>query len=212
MQEQLVQIPIEDKILEGNLTIPVGTKGIVLFAHGSGSSRFSPRNKFVSQYFNNEGLATLLFDLLTPEEEQLDEVNREFRFDIPLLTERLVTSTHWIKEYEKTKHLKIGYFGSSTGAASALIASTKIEINAIVSRGGRVDLAQDYLEKIIAPTLFIVGGKDEEVLALNKKAFEKLNHIKEIAVIPNASHLFEEPGKLEDVAKIAAGWFTVYLH
>ncbi len=198
-----------DKIkLSGILNIPKEAKAIVIFAHGSGSSRFSPRNNYVAQVLNNSNIATLLFDLLTEEEDE----NYENRFNIELLAKRLIDVTKWIEKYPETKGLKIGYFGSSTGAAAALLAETKIgNIYAIVSRGGRPDLVLSHLQKVKAPTLLIIGEKDEIVIKLNRLAYEYLKSEKEIVIIPGASHLFEEPGKLEEVAKLASEWFIKHL-
>lgn len=198
-----------DKIkLNGILNIPKEAKAIIIFAHGSGSSRFSPRNNYVARVLNNSNLATLLFDLLTEEEDR----NYENRFNIELLAKRLIDVTKWIEKYPETKGLKIGYFGSSTGAAAALLAETKIEnIYAIVSRGGRPDLVLSHLPKVKAPTLLIIGEKDEIVIKLNKLAYEYLKNEKEIVIIPGASHLFEEPGKLEEVARLASKWFIKHI-
>ena len=209
-QEQLVDIQINRITLEGNLTIPQNSHSIVLFVHGSGSSRFSPRNKFVAAEINKVGIATLLFDLLTKEEELIDINTAEFRFDINLLAERLIKATEWVSTNPETKNLKIGYFGSSTGAAAALIAAAKLPQStfAVVSRGGRPDLAEtDILEIVKAPTLLLVGGDDKEVIELNDKALHHLNNKSKLEIIPGATHLFEEPGKLEEVSFLAARWF-----
>ena len=207
-EEKEVKIPINSIKLDGILGIPKNAKGIVIFAHGSGSSRFSPRNNFVARELRKVGLATLLFDLLTEEEDLI----YENRFNINLLAERLITVTKWVKANDEIKNLKIGYFGASTGAAAALQASTKIEdIKAIVSRGGRPDLVLDYLPKVKAATLLIVGELDEYVIELNKIAYEKLKAEKELIIIPGASHLFEEPGKLEEVSRLAKDWFLKFL-
>ncbi len=208
----------EQNILEGDLTIPnntIDSKGIVIFAHGSGSSRHSPRNQFVAQVLNNAGIATLLIDLLTREEEKIDDMTREHRFNIKLLSRRLLTSTDWVLRYPKVRNLSIGYFGASTGAAAALVAASERPntINAIVSRGGRPDLAgQEVLNHIDAPTLLIVGENDKQVIQLNEKALEQLIRIekKKLVIIPRATHLFEEPGMLEEVAKYASGWFDCF--
>jgi len=203
-----VKIPINSIKLDGILGIPKNAKGIVIFAHGSGSSRFSPRNNFVARELRKAGLATLLFDLLTEKEDLI----YENRFNINLLAERLITVTKWVKANDETKNLKIGYFGASTGAAAALQASTKIEdIKAIVSRGGRPDLVLNYIPKVKAATLLIVGELDEYVIELNKIAYEKLKAEKELIIIPGASHLFEEPGKLEEVSRLAKDWFLKFL-
>lgn len=207
--EQIVQITIDSITLEGALTIPDQARGIILFAHGSGSSRFSPRNILVAKELQEAGLATLLIDLLTEDEDEI----YENRFDIDLITQRLIDVTSWIQKQPDTKRLKIGYFGASTGAAAALKASAKLgpKICAVVSRGGRPDLANEVLSQVKAPTLLIVGGDDLEVIELNKEAYEKLKCVKEFEIIPGATHLFEEPGKLEWVAKYAADWFDKYL-
>ncbi len=199
--------------LGGNLTIPAESNAIVLFVHGSGSSRFSSRNRFVAKTLNDAGLATLLFDLLTAEEEEVDQYTREYRFDIPLLSRRLVNAIDWTKNFESTQALRIGLFGSSTGAAAALIGSTKRpkEVGAVVSRGGRPDLAGDALPNVRAPTLLIVGGDDSVVIQLNEEASKLLNVEQQIEIIPGATHLFEEPGKLEQVAKLASNWFVKHL-
>ncbi|MEM1575471.1 MAG: alpha/beta family hydrolase [Nitrososphaerota archaeon] len=207
-EEKEVKIQINSINLDGILGIPENAKGIVIFAHGSGSSRFSPRNNFVARELRKVGLATLLFDLLTEEEDLI----YENRFNIDLLADRLIAVTEWVKSNNETKNLKIGYFGASTGAAAALQASTKIEdIKAIVSRGGRPDLVLDYLPKVKAATLLIVGELDEYVIELNKIAYKKLKVEKELKIIPGASHLFEEPGKLEEVSQLAKEWFLKYL-
>ncbi len=210
--ESLVKIPAGKIILEGNLNIPKNAKGIVLFAHGSGSSRFSPRNKYVADVLNKANIATLLIDLLTKEEEKIDDVTAHLRFDIDLLSERLIYATDWLKKNPDTTNLKIGYFGASTGAAAALVAAAKLQsVYAIVSRGGRPDLARDYLENVKAPTLLIVGGNDTIVIDLNKEAMKKLSIENKLEIVKGASHLFEEPGALEKVAKLAAYWFKKYL-
>jgi putative phosphoribosyl transferase len=199
--------------IEGNLVVPLGAKGVVLFAHGSGSGRFSPRNQYVAKVLNKAGIATLLIDLLTEEEEEIDARTGQFRFDIALLSQRLITATEWLKKNPATKNLTFGYFGASTGAAAALIAATRFpdEIKAVVSRGGRPDLALEHLQRVKAPTLFIVGGKDAVVLDLNKKAMEHLSVEKKLEIVPGASHLFEEPGKLEEVAKLSTNWLLAHL-
>jgi alpha-beta hydrolase superfamily lysophospholipase len=204
--ENLVHIPVEDVELEGMLDIPVGAEGLVVFAHGSGSSRKSPRNNFVAEVIHERGLGTLLFDLLTEEEDQL----RENRFDIPLLTDRLVAVTEWLGTRNTTRDLNVGYFGSSTGAASALRATARLEdeIDAVVSRGGRVDMASEILDDITVPTLFIVGSADTQVLELNREAYDQLASEKELHVVEGAGHLFEGEGNLEEVADGAADWFA----
>jgi len=208
-----VKIPVGGAIIEGNLVVPPAAKGVVLFAHGSGSSRFSPRNQYVAKVLNKAGLATLLIDLLTKEEEETDMRTGQFRFDIDLLSQRLIAATEWLRKNPITKNLVFGYFGASTGAAAALIAAAKLpaEIKTVVSRGGRPDLALDYLQKVKAPTLLIVGGNDTVVLELNKKAIQRLSVLKKLEIVPGASHLFEEQGKLEEVAKLSVDWFLVHL-
>lgn len=212
LEESLVKIPIGKLNLEGELTIPKNAHGLVLFAHGSGSSRKSPRNRYVAQVLNEAGIATLLFDLLTAEEETVDESTRELRFDIELLAERLEKATDWAVKNSTTKHLNLGYFGASTGAAAALIAETRTShlIRAIVSRGGRPDLAHSHLPKVKAPTLLLVGGFDGVVTELNEKVLSQLRCPKELVIIKGATHLFEEVGTLEEMAEIARDWFLKY--
>lgn len=207
--EQLVAIPADGKTLRGFLNIPEGAGGLVVFAHGSGSSSISPRNSFVAREIQQEGLGTLLFDLLTEKEDE----NYQARFDIDLLVARLGQALDWIKSDRNLKKLSIGLFGSSTGASAALrVAALKESgITAVVSRGGRTDLADSVLSEISAPTLFIVGESDEEVLELNRSSFNLLACQKELSVIEGATHLFEEPGTLEQVAKLAARWFKRHL-
>jgi len=207
--EDLVYIPVDDVELEGMLEIPEGAPGLVVFAHGSGSSRKSPRNNFVAEVIRDRGVGTLLFDLLTEEEDQVYET----RFDISLLTDRLVAVSEWLRERGDTAELAIGYFGSSTGAASALRAAARRPKTtaAVVSRGGRVDLASDVLDEVRAPSLFIVGGADTQVLELNREAFEQLDCEKQLEVIEGAGHLFEGEGELEEVADVAADWFATHL-
>ncbi len=204
-----VRVPAESVTLDGLLGVPPDARGIVLFAHGSGSSRLSPRNTFVAEVLQRAGLATLLMDLLTEEEERVYAT----RFDIELLTRRLVTASRWVSETAATRRLSIGYFGASTGAAAALNAAAVLgrSIQAVVSRGGRPDLADAALPRVQAPTLLIIGGLDEEVLRLNRHAYARLTAKKELAIVPGASHLFEEPGALERVAELAAEWFGRYL-
>jgi len=209
-----IQIPINYITLEGNLTIPEGAKGIVVFAHGSGSSRFSSRNRYVAQELQKEGLGTLLFDLLTAEEERIDMITTHLRFDIDLLADRLVSVTNWLLSNPDTKELVIGYFGASTGAAAALIAAKEHSnvIKAVVSRGGRPDLAEKVLPDVKAPTLLIVGGEDYQVIEMNQWALDQLKiEQKELKIVPRATHLFEEPGTLEEVANLAGEWFRRYL-
>ena len=188
--------------LDGNLNIPEGATALVLFAHGSGSSRHSPRNQFVARTLNNAGLATLLFDLLTPEEEAIDLRTGEHRFNIGLLAERLVHATKWAKQQEQTRDLPIGYFGSSTGGGAALVAAAEIpqNVGAVVSRGGRPDLAGEALPKVQAPTLLIVGGNDDIVIELNELARDRMRCEVKLEIVPGATHLFEEPGALRTVA------------
>lgn len=208
-----VEIRLDLVTLEGNLSIPEGSNGIVLFAHGSGSGRTSPRNHFVAKVLNQNGIATLLFDLLTRDEEEIDEQTMHLRFDIPLLSQRLVQTTDWILNDSKISQLNVGYFGASTGAAAALVgaaARPKI-VKAVVSRGGRPDLAGSNLGSVKCPTLLLVGGYDDVVIDLNKKALSKITSEKKLIIIPEATHLFEEPGKLEQVAKYASNWFVRYL-
>ncbi len=207
--EQLIKIPSDSVSLEGFLTIPKASKAIVVFVHGSGSSRHSPRNNFVAKVLNNAGFATLLFDLLTEEEDLIYET----RFNIPFLTKRIIDVTNWLLKDKKTKLLSMGYFGASTGAAAALIAAAELPliIKAVVSRGGRPDLAMDHLSKVKSPTLLIVGGDDFEVIELNEAAMKKLLAVKKLEVVPNATHLFEESGALEKAANLAAAWFKKYL-
>ncbi len=202
----MVQIPLKSVTLEGDLEIPEHAVGIVIFAHGSGSSRHSPRNKMVAEELNQAGHATLLFDLLTEEEDQ----DGEMRFNIDLLTERLVEVAEFLKTNPKTKSLKLGFFGASTGAAAALKAAAhlKQKASAVVSRGGRADLAGASLPQVIAPTLLIVGGDDTVVIDLNNQAFAELNCEKKLEIIEGASHLFEEPGTLAQVAGLATKWFS----
>jgi putative phosphoribosyl transferase len=196
----------EDVTLEGELAIPERAKGIVLFAHGSGSSRHSPRNQFVARALREAGLGTLLFDLLTAREDAV----YERRFDIDLLAERLVAATTWLKQEPSARALNVGYFGASTGAAAALIAAARAgpAVGAVVSRGGRPDLAEAALARVGAPTLLIVGGLDDVVIDLNRQAYEQLRCEKRIVIVPGATHLFEEPGTLEEVARLAAEWFV----
>jgi len=207
--EQIVQIPVNGITLEGALVIPADSCGIVLFAHGSGSSRHSPRNNFVAQVLQGAGLGTLLLDLLTREED----ASYENRFDIDLLTWRLERATQWMLEQPRGESLDIGYFGASTGAAAALQAAATFgdSIGAVVSRGGRPDLAMAALANVESPTLLIVGGLDYEVLELNRRAYQKLKAEKHLEIVPGATHLFEEPGTLQEVARLAGQWFKRHL-
>lgn len=200
--------------LEGNLVVPPRARGLVLFAHGSGSGRHSPRNRFVARQLNAAGLGTLLVDLLTEEEETVDQCSAHLRFDIGLLADRLVGATDWLEHDPRTQNLSIGYFGASTGGGAALVAAARHpgRIAAVVSRGGRPDLAGPELLAVRAPTLLIVGGDDEPVIHLNQLALEQLGSVvKNLVIVPGASHLFEEPGKLDEVARLAADWFTHHL-
>jgi dienelactone hydrolase len=208
-----VQIPAGRAVFSGNLTIPENALALVLFAHGSGSSRHSPRNQFVARTLNSADLGTLLFDLLTPEEEALDVHTREHRFNIDLLAERLVHATKWARQQEEMRDLRIGYFGSSTGGAAALVAAAELpqDVGAAVSRGGRPDLAGDALPKVQAPTLLIVGGNDDIVIELNEMARDQMRCEVKLEIIPGATHLFEEPGALEQVAKLASDWFVNHI-
>ncbi|HJO01878.1 MAG TPA: dienelactone hydrolase family protein [Candidatus Woesearchaeota archaeon] len=208
-----IEITADKVVLKGNLSIPKNAKAIILFAHGSGSSRFSPRNQYVAQVLYKAGLATLLMDLLTKEEELIDEQTGEIRFNIEFLADRLIGATTWLKKNSEAKKLAVGYFGSSTGAGAALIAAAKYpaDIKTIVSRGGRPDLAMPYLKKVKASVLLIVGGNDIPVIRMNKEAMKHLSIEKKLEIVPGATHLFEEPGKLEEVAKLAAGWFTKHM-
>src|SRR5882724_2229832 len=208
-----VQIPAGSATLDGNLTTVDQTKAFVLFAHGSGSSRHSPRNQFAARTLNEAGLATLLFDLLTPEEESVDLYTREHRFDISLLAERLVYATRWAKKQKQTQDLRVGYFGSSTGGGAALVAAAELpeEVGAVVSRGGRPDLAGQALPKVKAPTLLIVGGEDHVVIELNEQARAQMKCECKIEMVPGATQLFEEPGALDKVAKRASGWFVGHI-
>jgi dienelactone hydrolase len=204
--ESAVTIPVGGVELDGSLSVPADAPGLVVFAHGSGSSRLSPRNNYVAEVIRDRGLGTLLFDLLTEAEDR----SRENRFDIPLLTDRLVAVTEWLWGREPTADRHLGYFGASTGAAAALRAAARfgVDVDAVVSRGGRVDMADDALADVQAPTLFIVGGDDTAVLELNRRAFEDLTCEKDLYVVPGAGHLFEGEGKLEAVADRAADWFA----
>jgi dienelactone hydrolase len=211
--EQPVRIPAGEVVLDGDLSLGERARGAVVFAHGSGSSRFSPRNRHVAARLQAAGLATLLMDLLTREEERVDEVTRELRFDIPLLARRLTAAVDWLADQPETAELPIGAFGASTGAAAALIAAAErpAAVRAVVSRGGRPDLAGDALERVVAPTLLIVGELDPVVLELNRQALARLRGPKALEIVPGATHLFEEPGALEQVARLAADWFGEHL-
>jgi putative phosphoribosyl transferase len=211
--EREILIETGGVLRQATLGLPSGTASIVLFAHGSGSSRHSPRNRYVAQVLQSQGIGTLLFDLLTRDEESIDELRGELRFDIPLLASRLKEVTRWLLERADTQGLQLGYFGASTGAAAALVAAAELPdaIGAIVSRGGRPDLAADSLGLVRAPTLLIVGGDDEPVIGMNRQALAKLGCEKQLVIVPGATHLFEEPGALEEVARLAAEWFRQHL-
>lgn len=208
-----VQVPLDDVALHGDLQSPDNPVGLVIFVHGSGSSRFSPRNRYVAGELNKHGLATLLLDLLTEEEQKIDAETMELRFDIPLLSNRSTLVASWASKDPDLRNLPIGLFGASTGAAAALntAAALKGAIAAVVSRGGRPDLAESALAQVKAPTLLIVGGEDDTVLELNRKSLELLRCTKRLHVVPGATHLFEERGTLEEVAKVAANWFHEHL-
>ncbi len=223
VREREVRIPVESGApiagpprsvqLEGNLTLPEGAKGLVLFAHGSGSSRFSPRNRFVARALQDAGLATLLIDLLNPQEEALDVRTAELRFDIPFLAKRLAEVIDWLEGEPDTRNLAVGLFGASTGGGAALMAAVDRpeRVKAVVSRGGRPDLAAPVLPRVKAPTLLIVGGEDTPVIAMNQEAFDQMSCEKRLWIVPGATHLFEEPGTLEQVAILAADWFRSHL-
>jgi len=213
-RQDTVRIAVEGVMLNGERVLPPGAKGIVLFAHGSGSSRHSPRNQYVARALQDAGVGTLLFDLLTREEEVADERDGHLRFDIPLLARRLAATTRWLSSRAGCEHLGVGYFGASTGGAAALVAAAEMgsAIQAVVSRGGRPDLAGVALPLVVAPTLLIVGGRDDVVLELNEAACEQLRCEKRLVVVPGATHLFGEPGALEQVAQLAADWFRQKLH
>jgi len=211
--QQSVRVPIGPATLEGNLDVPPDASGVVLFAHGSGSSRHSPRNRFVAEMLHARGLATLLVDLLTPEEEVADARRAHLRFDIGLLAERLIRATDWLAEAANTRGLKVGYFGASTGGGAALVAAAERAdaVGAVVSRGGRPDLAGPALPRVKAPTLLIVGGNDVPVIGMNEEALAELRCEKRLEIVPGASHLFEEPGTLDEVASLAGRWFRDHL-
>jgi putative phosphoribosyl transferase len=211
--ERLVRVTVGSTAIEGYLSLPKGADAVVLFAHGSGSSRHSSRNRYVAKVLNKARLATLLIDLLTADEEAIDRHTAHLRFDIGLLAERLVSVTDWLTLYPDTRRLPIGYFGASTGAAAALVAAAERSeaVRAVVSRGGRPDLAGPALARVRAPTLLIVGGNDMEVIRLNRAAFAHLRCIKQLIIIPGATHLFEEPGALDEVARLTGDWFQRYL-
>jgi dienelactone hydrolase len=212
-EERLVRVTVGPVMLEGNLVLPEGAHGVVLFAHGSGSSRHSPRNRHVARLLNEAQLATLLIDLLTPDEEAVDLRTAHLRFDIGLLAERLVGAADWLTQHPDTRELPIGCFGASTGAAAALVAAAERPeaVAAVVSRGGRPDLAGAALGRVRAPTLLIVGGNDFQVIELNRAAFAELRCEKQVLIVPGATHLFEEPGALDEVASRARAWFQRHL-
>lgn len=211
--EREVIMRVDAVNLNGLLTVPAGADGLVLFAHGSGSSRFSPRNRFVAEMLNKAGTGTLLFDLLTTDEEAADAYNRHLRFDIGLLARRLAGAAVLVSEWGDTAGLRIGFFGSSTGGAAALVAAAELgdRVGAVVSRGGRPDLAGPALADAKSPTLLIVGERDETVIELNRQALEQMSCVVDLQIIPNATHLFEEPGTLEQVAGLASEWFLRFL-
>jgi putative phosphoribosyl transferase len=213
MEEQTVRVTAGPVVLEGNLMVPEAASGVALFAHGSGSSRHSPRNRYVARVLNDSGLATLLVDLLTPAEEQVDLRTAHLRFDIGLLAERLAGATCWLAAQPETASLRVGYFGASTGGGAALVAAAEHpeRVEAVVSRGGRPDLAGASLVNVQAPTLLIVGGLDYPVIEMNQEALAQLRCEKRLEIVPGASHLFEEPGTLEEVALLAREWFLRFL-
>jgi putative phosphoribosyl transferase len=214
IEEQSVRVPAGPAWLDGNLSLPEQSRAVVLFAHGSGSSRHSSRNRYVARLLNEAKLATLLIDLLTPHEEAIDARSAQLRFDIGLLAERVMDATDWLMQFPDTKQLPIGTFGASTGAAAALAAAAvrPDEIKAVVSRGGRPDLAGAALIHVQAPTLLIVGGNDVQVIQLNREAFAQLRCEKQLTIVPGATHLFEEPGALDAVARLAGDWFLSHLN
>jgi dienelactone hydrolase len=205
-----VTVRVDSVHLDGDLSLPTAATGVVVFAHGSGSSRHSPRNRYVADVLNEGALGTLLIDLLTADEQEVDLQTSQLRFDIPFLANRLVAITHWLREQPQIAGLKIGYFGASTGAGAALVAAAKLPgiVRAVVSRGGRPDLAAEALERVEAPTLAIVGSNDPVVLDLNRQALVRMHCLKALQVIEGASHLFEERGALDEVAKLARAWFA----
>lgn len=211
--DEAVHVPAGNVTLEGDLGIPDDAAGVVVFAHGSGSSRHSSRNRFVAHTLQDAGLATLLMDLLSAEEEAVDVRTREHRFDIPMLARRLQDATSWLREQSSTRALDVGYFGASTGGGAALLAAANApkDVGAVVSRGGRPDLAGPALARVVAPTLLIVGGDDTPVIEMNRDAMEQMSAEVKLEIVPGASHLFEEPGTLERVALLARDWFVRHL-
>lgn len=211
--EKPVRVPAGRIILEGDLALSEGASGLVIFAHGSGSSRHSPRNRYVAQTLHKYGLSTLLFDLLTPAEERIDALQGHLRFNIRLLSERLIQAVDWATSETSTRPLAIGLFGASTGAAAALVAAAERPdiVKAVVSRGGRPDMAGSALPRVKAPSLLIVGGYDDQVIVLNQEALDRLRGEKEMVIVPGATHLFEEPGALAEVARLAGEWFQRHL-
>jgi putative phosphoribosyl transferase len=212
-EEGLVHVTADSVNLQGNLIIPRNARGIVVFAHGSGSSRFSSRNRYVAEELRHGGLGTLLLDLLTPSEEAIDARNAQLRFNIEMLAQRLVGTIDWLAEQPDAGHLPVGLFGASTGGGAALVAAAEVpeRVDAVVSRGGRPDLAGDALPHVKAPTLLIVGGDDIPVIEMNREALARMSCTRELTIVPGASHLFEEAGKLEAVAMLAGDWFEKYL-
>ncbi len=215
-QAREIEITLGSTVLKGTLELVPDAPGIVLFVHGSGSSRFSSRNRAVARDLQTGGLSTLLFDLLSEDEERIDEITRELRFDIGLLAERVIGVTDWLRQQQEIRDLGIGYFGASTGAAAALEAAAHFAarpevVRAVVSRGGRPDLAMEALPRVAAPTLLIVGGNDHVVIGMNQRAFARLAAPKDLRIVPGASHLFEEPGTLKEVSRLAREWFQRYL-
>ena len=208
-----IRIPTGSVTLEGDLIVPADAHGLVIFAHGSGSNRRSPRNQYVARLFHKVGLGTLLFDLLTPEELAEKSRGAHLDFNMGLLTQRLACAAHWVADEDEARHLRIGFFGASTGGGASLVAAADLgkSIGAVVSRGGRPDLAGNALRRVKAPTLLIVGERDETVIELNEEAYEMLDCEKTLTIVPGATHLFEEPGTLEEVARLAADWFLEHL-
>jgi putative phosphoribosyl transferase len=211
--ERTITIPVRQVSLDGTLGLPASPTGVVLFAHGSGSSRFSPRNRFVASVLREAGLGTLLLDLLSPSEEQIDDVTRHHRFDIPMLAERLVIAIDWLAHHRDTRGQPVGLFGASTGGGAALVAAAQrsARVSAVVSRGGRPDLAGDSLPLVEAPTLLVVGGRDDVVISLNALARDRMHAEVRLEIVPGATHLFEEAGALERVAALARDWFLAHL-